>query len=615
MYLRANASMWQQQGNLHEASAVLSQTERLKGNSAARPPPLHIDVDHITAAPHTEGVGSRPANSQHVPQPLPSSPLSLSRVLPASLLAVLCPLPAATPSLFASVPAPLSPSTSAAFLPATLSIQQAVRSSLYHDVEFFIQQGADVTATDDEGEEERSAGLTLTDEVMRVAMQAGETADDGAWPAILLLLLQHGAPTELSASLTADTCGLPRSTNGQLRWTVCRAHFLAITRVALALMQQRHAEQFQAAAAHSATLLSTHQTQQDRLVDALTALQLDEEREGRERNKQTATALRYQLMATQLRERERTRQRRREAELALREADIRAAYVEREKKVRSLLAEISRVRAEDRKLTDEVEARRLHLHDTTSSFDLWLKRRQTDRAELLRLETETEAMEEQIRQVRQQRSQIRQLRIADGQLRLPRLWLTVECGASDVQYVMEKRRKQRSNLFFRFHRAVRPSSATPLSSQAAMQFETDPCVQSAVFPAAATSLPLSAASLSNPSWPPLTVDVFSLCSGDETESIPFRVVLCDSNAAPVPAHSVRSITTASAVDTITSPSKSRSVRASPPVAVVGVSEVSVGQLRRSGGGGLHILMRADEQPDAALAGVFRFMSLVFSDDT
>ena len=50
------------------------------------------------------------------------------------------------------------------------------------------------------------------------------------------------------------------------------------------------------------------------------------------------------------------------------------------------------------------------------------------------------------------------------------------------------------------------------------------------------------------------------------------------------------------------------------VAVVGVCEVSLSQLRRSGGGNLIVMMRANEAPDAAHAGTFRFLSISFSDE-
>ena len=566
-------------------------------------------------------------------------------MLPVAVVSCLCPLPAPSVSLFSTVPPALSPSSAASFLPRTLSLFQAVRRSQYYDVAWFVEQGADVTAADEADSEdsnlkdrggERSdyhSGLTLTDEVMRVALaQVGQPADESAdislaggdWPAILLLLLQHGAPATLSASLTASMCGLASSSDGQLRWAIFQSRFLAIVHVALRLLQQRHAEQRTATAATNTSLVATHQQRQDRLVDALTRLQMEEEKEGRERNRQTATKLRYQMMATQLRERERRRQQRREGQLTMREAAIRASYEERAGKVRSLLAEIERVKAEDTKLSREVEARRLQLHDTTSTFDAWLKRRQAERAELLRMDSEVAAMDDELRTVRRQRDEIRELRTADGKLRLQRQRVTVECGAADVQFVMEKRRNQHSHLFFRFHRALRPASTsttstTPLSSNAPMlHFEAEPCVESAVFPAAAASasasMPPSASSLSNPSWPPLSIDVYSLCGGDESAS--FRILLCDSDStSPTPRSrtaSVRSASLASsAAAAVVSPSSHRYVSVSSAVAVVGVAEASVAQLRRSGGGGVHVLLRVSEKADAALAGVFRFISVMF----
>ena len=562
--------------------------------------------------------------SPHVSLPLSSL---LSCVLPAAVVDLLCPLPAPHPSLFAHVPSPLSPESAASFLPSTLSLIDAVRSSRYHDAAFFIHHGADVTqAATDEADEADSSELvhgltlTLTDEVMRVALREGTSATGGCssamsgnstWPAVLLLLVQSGAPSELSESLTANMCGLPASRDGQLRWAICKARFLAIMQVALAHSQQRHKEQLRAAAVTKAALLSAHQRRQDQLVDALTRLQLEEEKEGRERNRQTATKVRYQMMAARLTERERRRRRRREEQLQLREAEVRAVYEEREKKVRSLLLEVERVRAEDELLVDEVERRRRHLHDTTRSFDVWLQQRQADRAELLRLESETAAMDEELQTVRRQRDEIRQLRSADGQVRLQRQRVTVECGASDVQYVMERRRNQRSHLFFRFYRAVRASSQSAASSDSAEQFESEPCVESAVFPASASSQPPSASSLHNPSWPPLSVDVFSLCWGDE--SALFRVLLWDSESASSTARSltgsVRSAAVTSTGQPLLSPSSRRYVSSSSSVVLVGVCEVSLGQLRRSGGGHVNVMMRANEAPDAARAGIFRFVSV------
>ena len=127
--------------------------------------------------------------------------------------------------------------------------------------------------------------------------------------------------------------------------------------------------------------------------------------------------------------------------------------------------------------------------------------------------------------MRRQRDEIRRLRGMDGQLRLQHQRVTMECGAADVQYTMERRRNQRSHPFFRFHRAVAPASPSDTPHTVA-SFEVEPCVESAVFSAAGASQPLSASSLSNPSWPPLVVDVFALCGGDE--SAPIRILLCDS---------------------------------------------------------------------------------------
>jgi len=537
-------------------------------------------------------------------------------------------------SLFSSLPRPHSPTAAASFLPDSLTLRLAVRASRYYDVAFFIQQGADVTEQgedEDEDGDEATAGLTLTDEVMRLAMRAGQAAatqrgsdsiarvGDGSsseWPAILLLLLQHGAPSTLSASLTCAMCGLPASSDGRLLWSLCTTRFHTITQAALALLQQRHAEQHLAMAATNATLLAAHQRQQDQLVDALTRLQLDEEREGRERNKQTATSVRYDMMAAQLRQRERERLRRREQQHTLREADIRSGQEEMERRIRSLLAEIEKVRAEDGKLSAEVERRRSQLHDTTSAFDSWLKQRQADTTEQLRLESETAAMDEEIRAVRSQREEVSQLRSVDGQLRAQRQRVTVECGAADVQYVMTRKRGQRSHLFFRFHRAaVRSSlnSPPPGRTVEAVQFESEPCVESAVFPAVSSSQSPSASSLSNPSWPPLSVDLFSLCGGDD--SAPFRVLLCDCNSSSATARSaLTSVRSSAAVPcpsaaglASVSPASPRYASASSSVAVVGVCEASLGQLRRSAQT-VHVLMRASEAADAPLAGVFRFIS-------
>ena len=645
MYLRATASVLQRHGDIPRSQVTPQQEQaqqqqlsrdNVEGGAIERRPPLHIDTDEAAAvgddkdgADHSQhGSDSRERNARLVSLPFSSL---LSCVLPAAVVNVLCPLPAPTPALFSAVPLPLSPGSAASFLPSTLTLSQAVRRCRYHDVLFFIQHGADVAESESaaEGDIEHaeseesdsvtsspslsaSSGLTLTDELMRAALRAGRGSLAGGsgstWPAILLLLLEHGAPTDLSAALTPELCGLPSSSDGQLTWSIWTTRFLAILQVALALLQQRHKDKLQQLAASKSPLLATHQQRQEQLVDALTQLQLDEEKEGRERNRQTATKVRYQMMARKLRELESSRQRRREEQLTLREADIRAAYEERGNKLRALLAEIDRVRAEDRKLGDEVELRRQQLHDTTSEFDAWLKQRQSDQAELLRLERETAAMEEEIRTARRQREEVRQLRGSTGQLRMRRQRVSVECGAGDVQFVMENKRKK-SHLFFRFHRAHQPSSSAEVSQKHALQFEAEPCVESPVFPSAAALLPPSASSLSNPSWPPVSVDVFSLCGGDE--SVPFRVFVCDGESA---SSTARTATVRSTAGRAVSPSRLRYVSASSAVVTVAVCEVSVGQLRRSGGGGVHVMMRSSEAPDAPLAGVFHFISVEFSDE-
>ena len=651
MYLRAHASQHrlQRQASLQEALFAQRASDGERDvNVAARPLPTRIDagVDEVATAGDANRGASSEQQQPHTPLPISSL---LSCALPAALVDRLCPLPAPTPSLFNPPPPPHSPASAASFLPDSLSLRQAVRGSRYYDAAFFIEQGADVTEREDdeaEGEEwkgeerdsdRRQARLTLTDELMRVAMQAGQAAASAVgdvrgedaynssrsgasgseWPATLLLLLQHGAPSTLSASLTSGMCGLASSSDARLLFAIATTRFHAIVQVALALIQQRHAQQVQAGAASKETLLATHQRTQDRLVDALTRLQLDEEREGRERNKQTATSVRYDTMAAQVRRKQADRLRRREEQLALREADIRGACAEREKKLRSLLAEIDTVRVEDAKLSAEVERRRLQLLDTTSAFDSWLRQRQADRSELARLVSETAAMEEEIGVVRGQREQVRQLRSAASQLWLQRQRVEVECGAADVQYVMERKRGRRSHLFFRFHRATAPPSSTaqPLGqSETTVQFEPEPCVESAVFPSASSSQPPSASSLSNPSWPPLTVDLFALCRGDD--SAPFRVLLCDADSASASARSalasVRSSAAGAAASPtgkpLLSPSSQRYPSASSSVAVVGVCETSLGQLRRSGGQAVHVRMRASEEADAPLAGVFHFLA-------
>ena len=309
---------------------------------SGRPPPLHIDADFQNEN------GQQADGDQATQQQLMLTSLS-PMSLPSAVIDAICPLPAPTPALFTSppLPAPLSPSSAARYLPSSLSLHDAVRSERYHDVAFFLQHGADATGMEEEGSsgsvgKNGRAALTVTDEVMRIAMRVGgrEVSSSSCWPAILLILLQHGAPPALSASLTAGMCGLPVACGGELKWSICQARFSAIIQLALVHLQHRHKEQGAALAAATAELLSHHQHIQTELVDALTRLQLDEEQEGRERNRQTAIALRYQSMAAQLSARERRRQHRREDELQLRAADIRAAYAERSDKLSALLAEI-----------------------------------------------------------------------------------------------------------------------------------------------------------------------------------------------------------------------------------------------------------------------------------